>query len=1287
MTSRLSDRERAIRAKMVARYQSKKQLEAGIGNDKCDKKNHFGGDSDEVADAENRNTTNVSSNTIAATSSATPSSSSSSSGQSQQRRAETISQVKDNGGSSSSAKSVAAAAAMAKSTSATKKTMPSISTTLANESISASATEAETAPVKAKERTSLSDAKRKLAASRIAIAATPTTPRGQQQPSTPKGTSTTTVILSPRTNNFYTSGTRSFSTSPRHQPTKQQQPHSQPQSNAMSLKAQRERFLRIKQYQSAGMSDNKLVPSSPSSLMSASAVSAVNPLTQSKKEGHVQQLPSMQPMQAVEHPHKLQHFLAAKERVTPTTSTQILSTASSVTTTTAKQQIKMQIIHQYDDNTLFDDDGGNQERVATSKVLSEERCPEKPQVHEWVQPQPSPRQEVYPNRAGAPSPMNATYVSSQSSDSQSNDRDFHFDGESNDDYEDEDEGEDDLLGDIDATVSDPSLQLNQSTASGVGCQDSGDDNIGDECDDDNDDFHNVGEFDVSTIESAVEEMKVSVLEKKSSDAESEDFHIGNVAFESECFHDEPDGVAPVGAATNALPPTDFDNSDDDAFAFKMFDNNESMVKSHPFVDVEDSRVFQGDDGKDSKDSDYADRDVGTDNDNDVFENAWPDDSFSPTAWGASQPESSFGEASDQWNAHFSQSISSEAHDGWKDSESKVVGASACNGTPAHQQTEDEIVQEIVPTEANTDSPPDGSGKDYAEDDECMEWNASDSAAEHHDDLQQSQESAVKDNHADQRMPSDFQRIDQYEQSDHIVVDWKSTTSSTCYVGFGGVLSSGKLSCTESRDDDDEESVDPVFLSDDDDSDGDMISRAGSEETVGTATEFDPLSMFGEGLDGEDDAAPKSHDTFTVVNETTQTAASKLVSSTTITPAADSPTGTESLGSWWQSRHALTQNSDINSAVQEALMKRVVFDSSQSDDKHKESLREAFALQAVDETTRIDDEDSIFSGLEDPMAIKAHVVPTARLPLTVANNETTDFTRSTQIDEDVFSGVSVTSRQELSTSQFPRLKEANAMKSLLDGTSTTADSPSFQHPPLHQCVSAEQQGDGGNDAHGMTVTDAPSKPSSDLFSSNEGYGVINFHKIDHSPTNASVTSDITSSVIFGSGDFRKPLFMKPLDIPETTIETFDPELQADRSVHDQPTATLEKIEFAENPHEAFFVEITNPIRSKDQMTPLPGNDFSKLTSRGTLFVDSSPTASTTRPNGALSHLKAQLLSKAIGQQDDEITATADGSQNKCPDGKTMSEAVNQAKLAFLSRLSCGAFAASSFSFCASGNYKK
>lgn len=261
-----------------------------------------------------------------------------------------------------------------------------------------------------------------------------------------------------------------------------------------------------------------------------------------------------------------------------------------------------------------------------------------------------------------------------------------------------------------------------------------------------------------------------------------------------------------------------------------------------------------------------------------------------------------------------------------------------------------------------------------------------------------------------------------------------------------------------------------------------------------------------------------------------------------------------------------------------------------------------------------------------------------------------------------------------------------MKSLLDGTSTTADSPSIQQPPPCIGIAEHQSKERLSGTQSEKVV-ATTKPLAELFPSNEGYGVINFQRIDHSPTNASVTSDITSSVIFGSGDFRKSSFMKPLDILETTVEAFDQELLADRSIPDPPTSTLEKIELRESPHETVFVEISNPVRSKEQLTPLHGSDFSNLARGGDNFVHQAPSARAS-PNDPLSHLKAQLQAKPIRQQDAGTTAAEErSSQTKCIDGRTVSEAVQKAKLAFLSHLACGAFASSSFIFCASGDYEK
>ena len=1277
---------------MVARYQHKKQLGSAVstigtvGSDKCDvKHNRNDGDGDEIANVENRNTANAT--TIITDTTAQP--------------RDGICSNRSSGGG---AKSMAAAAAAATSRSTTSAEIKSNNVPPPP---SAALLE-KLAPGKARERASLSDAKRKLAASRMAVAAAlpsaPTTPRGgqQQKSSTPKGNRTSSIIMSPRNNHTFT---RSFSTSPRHQSKQQQQqlkPLLQSQSTVMTLKAQRERFLRIKQCQPVEALGNRVVPSSPSSFMSVPAVDSLKHPHQTQKEEVKQLLPSIQPIQQVENQNKLHHFLMEREQAAPSSSTELLSTASEFTNTTAKQQLRMQIMYQDCEDSHFDNDLASRGGEENSIFLSEESTQKQPLLHQAPQQHYCQKLEVSPNCVDGPYPINITHASSYSVGSNGDNLDFQFDGDNSNDGE--------LVGgDIIATVSDPPLQLsssNQSVGSHVGGKTSRDatDIVGDDCDGGNDDCNKrvvqkeIVESKSSTESEGRELLLVSSSLQIQSSVSDSECHIGNVAFGSDRFQDDKGNTPSTDSASFHRRPIDDDA--DDFFAFKKYENNEFM---------KDQSLMQDDY---EKNPGYSTTEGVVGKDNDVFGDAWPEDSFSPTAWGA--PQSEFAESSsDQWNAHFSQSKSSSSEaSGQNDGASTFVHQNS-------QQTKSEE-QQIIPVEAcsaNMSLDGDAVGVD-TNNEELMVWNASDSTSENHDAANEQQ---LQDEiNADRRISCEDRKVDSSEQGDNnIMVDWKSTTSSTAYVGFGGVLNSCQASCTESRDDDDEVDVNDVFLLDDDSNDDELMSSTGSEETVGTTTEFDPLSMFGEELDGEDDVAEAPASTGDVAthpistswveHDTTNAAATTVASYTNIPPMKDSPTGTESLGSWWQSRHALTQNSDVNSAVQEALMKRVVFETFPSTDKHDESVPEAFAgvnfgavgvyqrgnnepiRHPVDETGRNDDEDSIFSGLEDPMTTKANdILQAPQLPPPSVNNATPVFVRNTPVDEDVFSGVSVSSRQEHSTSQFPRLREANAMKSLLDGTSTTVDSPSFQQPPpppLHGGCAELQIKERCSDTHCTKEANETLKQSADLFSSNAGYGVINFHKIEHSPTNASVTSDITSSVIFGGGDFRKLSFMKPLGILETTVETFDPEILVDRSAPDQPTSMLEKIEFPENLHDGLFVEITNPIRSEDQMTPPPGNGFSNLTSRGGSIVDLTPSASTTLPNGTLSHLKAQFLTKPIRQQDAENMAAEDMSQSKCPDRKAVSEAVSKTKLAFLSQLSCGAFASSSFAFCASGNCKR
>ena len=432
-----------------------------------------------------------------------------------------------------------------------------------------------------------------------------------------------------------------------------------------------------------------------------------------------------------------------------------------------------------------------------------------------------------------------------------------------------------------------------------------------------------------------------------------------------------------------------------------------------------------------------------------------------------------------------------------------------------------------------------------------------------------------------------------------VLDVKSDCSSA-YEGFGSMLDSGiKYSKEDSRyesfvhhDDDDD---------DDDDANNNSVGAA-SEGTEGTATAFDPLSMFGEeeiiencDIDGNANAdtafssSPGSaafepsltsgiNSEIGITNNSKAQALYQQGSSNG--RAIPSPAGSESLESWWQNRYASTQSNDVNLAVLEALTKSVV--------SEKEEIPQLENIKALSEISTLpsqamvlptmksasiepksqyhqlnlknqssllsmsDEEDSVFGSLIDdemPMPSSRPSIDKsirASSPALIVNTTT---------DEDIFSGVSVSSQQQLSTqlsSLFPRLKESNAMKSILDdGTQFssqfprlnkshamksllddgTVESPSNQQSPKYD----------GNDTSKVVSNPPDSSASAEnhrlFISPVEGYGVINLQKIEQSPTNESITSDITSSVVFGySSDFaRRKTSLGRQDILETHNE--------------------------------------------------------------------------------------------------------------------------------------------------------
>lgn len=170
----------------------------------------------------------------------------------------------------------------------------------------------------------------------------------------------------------------------------------------------------------------------------------------------------------------------------------------------------------------------------------------------------------------------------------------------------------------------------------------------------------------------------------------------------------------------------------------------------------------------------------------------------------------------------------------------------------------------------------------------------------------------------------------------------------------------------------------------------------------------------------------------------------------------------------------------------------------------------------------EDDDSIFGDLDEESV--GHMNPKknrlSKVGMIVSTAETED---------DIFAGVSVSSRN---VTRLKEMKHANHMKSLLDGSTTTGshsllqktaktDSKEPEHPP-------------------PKVQDEQMKPMMGLFMMDGTYGVIDVTRSgERSHSGASVTSDITSSVIGDFGKMRLPprkgLPPSERGIPESIVE--------------------------------------------------------------------------------------------------------------------------------------------------------
>lgn len=308
---------------------------------------------------------------------------------------------------------------------------------------------------------------------------------------------------------------------------------------------------------------------------------------------------------------------------------------------------------------------------------------------------------------------------------------------------------------------------------------------------------------------------------------------------------------------------------------------------------------------------------------------------------------------------------------------------------------------------------------------------------------------------------------------------------------------------------------------------------------------------------------------------------------------------------------------------------------------------------------------------------------------------------------------------MSSSQFPRSKESNAMKSLLDGASAGGETPSIMSRQGGGTQVAQQQGPQNND------TNVVSTPGG--FTQDHSYGVINLQKSKHSPTANSVTSDITSSVIFGGGnDFTSPTGStrrqssqrgvnsgRPLNILETYDEVNDQDQELLEPHHETvvttkkigPISPLPDIDRYESRQQEVAGKHSSHQDSSPSLPPPPPaalpnvptednqritkESFSKNASRGVSLLSDSATA-----NDSATNIRTKLGIESV--EEEGTTVNEDVSQDMAPSidsgshqqqqSHSVADTVNRVKESFLSQFSCGMFAASSFAFCEANGKK-
>jgi len=547
-----------------------------------------------------------------------------------------------------------------------------------------------------------------------------------------------------------------------------------------------------------------------------------------------------------------------------------------------------------------------------------------------------------------------------------------------------------------------------------------------------------------------------------------------------------------------------------------------------------------------------------------------------------------------------------------------------------------------------------------------------------------------------------------------------------YEGFGNLVDSNDFNCKEFRDF-------PSAYADRDEFNMEINVNM-SRETAGSATEFDPISIF----EGCESVSPEMNDNFpedeveedciedndneaknTDKNNGSSNSAISWTSPKLLIPddskstalgmkltplsikggnevagAVESPSGTESLESWWQSRYASTQNNDINAAVHQALTKQVElpyqnhsrFSRSRpipnmgmnlQRSKSRSVRRDPIQSRARSSNRNRSkclpaspnsEDGSIFSGLDDDSS-KNFKAPTSKHDI-MANRRENLHSRNTKIlsesihddetdDEDIFSGVeSIRSRHGIDKKD----KNPEIMKSLMDSMSTNeGQSSRDRHATQERCFTANSR----------------------LFLHERSFGIIDIQNMDgQSPTGASITSDITTSVIFG-GDFSKKAALRFSamernygPISEATGECVtkeetpsNAESPIEQSIP-QNTVIFQLNGSVDNAENEQLNDVDPHIEVVEEGVQRR-KEFSKEAIRGRSLMSPSTTDSVTNPSQSSSLLKkAFLLAKYRTSNDDSDTAIEHAKCNPI-----------RSKSSIFSHFSCGVLSASSFTICA------